>query len=1471
MSPAPGEGMLRYVGDRLGFSLVEVGGSPLPAGWRVCLRTNLGRSRLQLAEQVQSNSIPLKGAAWHDLHMQLAGDGRRWQLELPLTEVGFFEAKAYAVDPHGRQFWPAGPNLGISVHPDEYRTRNTIYCAFTRLFGETRSSSGGRDKRFESKLEALDQRQFTVIPPSGKLRNLVQQVPHIMDELGCRILHLLPVNPTPTTYARMGRFGSPYAALDLTGIDPALIEFDRRTTGVDQFRELTHAVHIRGGRLFLDLAINHTGWGSNLQAEHPDWFLRDAKGCFISPGAWGTVWEDLCELDHRQPQLWRYLAEVFLVWCRRGVDGFRCDAGYKVPVQAWQYITSRIRQEFPDTIFLLEGLGGAWSDTERLLTAGGMQWAYSELFQNYSGREVAGYLDYSLRQSQRLGLWVHYSETHDNDRLARKGPSWSRMRNQLCALTSASGSFGFTCGVEWLATEKINVHHCPGLAWGSRPNLIEDLQQLNRLLAEHPCFFDHAVCTRLSEDHSPVYALRRDSAEGIDRVLVLVNTDPHQAHSWSLGTRVYRDLGSPALDLLGQPLPAISRGDPERITFQLEPAAAYCLSSSDKPRGLWGEDYRQARAQAAWAYQSINQVLALEDMGPMDWRVLAGRASSDPVRFLGALSRLNPPLARSDLQRALESAWSEQDYHAVIEWELADHRRVTPLPVGHWLLVRDQVAFCASLYGEGSAIPIHHRSIQTPGGHLACFSPQQIDATAAAGLGKLTLVLERAGLVDSTLRAAIQMVSDTPRLTRASQSFPPDSSAALPGRTVALDPAAVVLLTNGRGGMARLGVHLGAVQSKYDCLLGANLHPQWPVDRHIFAKRARAWINADGFISPLDRENLVGFRPGPPAEWRFVANAGDGRTVEVQLTVDLLPGANTAVMRWHRPGVAPPFGQPLPSACAVGLTVRIDIEDRNFHQETHYNGGADYHFNAHTRSLTAQPGFLFAPTADRRLKVYADQGLYHPDVEWSHGLFHAIEATRGQVAHSDAFSPGWFDLPLPLSATVNLVLTAEMADPKPKLVAAFPAVRRTMEARNQHRARIAPQDLFGHQLVSALHAFIVRRQGAKTVIAGYPWFLDWGRDTLVVARGMVSAGLKEEVAQLLILFGGLERSGTLPNSLHGDNTTNRDTSDAPLWFGLACEETAAALAPDPCRIRDFYESRVDPQGRPLHEVLRSIAVHYCQGTPNGIRMDPDSGLVWSPSHFTWMDTQYPAGTPREGYPVEIQALWIRLLRQLERLGFSAEDHRWGAIARRAENALTTRFWVENPGWFADLIAASPGQPAAQGNLDPSLRCNALFLVSLGLVAGSRARRTVDAVRRHLIVPGAVRSLAPLPAPRLAPLHATDGRLINDPRFPYWGIYEGDEDTRRKPAYHNGTAWTWLLPVFCESLARAWDHQPAALNAARAYLRSLEGLLGEQCLGQIPEILDGDAPHRPRGCDAQAWAVSEALRVWKYLGSVQASD
>jgi glycogen debranching enzyme len=1417
-------------------------------------------------------------------------DGTGWSLEFPLVEVGYFKAKAYALDARGWQHWPEGGDVGISVHPDQYRTANILYCAFTRLFGTGPAVGPGADAKVSQAVRILDQAGYAALPPSGKLRDLAQQLPHIIDRLGCRILHLLPVNPTPTTYARFGRFGSPYAALDLTGIDPALVVFDKRTTGVDQFRELTYATHQHGGSVFLDIVINHTGWGSVFQEHDPDWFVRKPDGQFVSPGAWGVTWEDLVELKPRNVALWDSLSDIFLTWCARGVDGFRCDAGYMVPVPAWQYIVARVQQQFPDTIFLLEGLGGAWEATEALLTEGGMQWAYSELFQNYSGSAVASYLDHCLRQPSRVGLLVHYSETHDNDRLAAKGRAWSLLRNRLCALTSISGGFGFTCGVEWLATEKIRVHDRTLLNWNNADTLIPELRALNELLTNHPCFFDGAKLNRLSPADSALYAMTRESEEGLDQLLILVNTSTEQNASFTLKQPLFptpsASAGSGAarladqkqprdtiklpdwVDLLGQPVPKTELRPDGSLVFLVRSGGAYCLAPAKAPLGLAGEAYRRSRAQASWGIKAISQVMAAEAIGPLPWRELSAAVAADPFGFLAALPPGKSTQLPANFLGDLQKASPVKDFPQVIRWTMLDARRVAIVPPNHWLLIQDNVPFRASLKLADCRDSENTVSIETSIGHVALFAPRTNRAHAS-------LRLERYAERDREVTAEVSFLSAEPASPGNDEWRAPDS----------LQETDMVLLTNGRGGMARLCIDLGRVNSKYDCILAANLHPTLPVDRHVLAKRLRVWVNADGFITALDFRNLRWFAPGPPARWHFVATAGDGRTVEIQVSANMLSNLNTTAFHFSRPSAAQAFGKQLPETADVRLSVRVDIEDRNFHWETKRNSGADHHFSANTRDLQQpQSGFGFTPSTDRSLRVFVDHGSYHSQPEWSENIPHPVEQNRGQTGSGDAFSPGWFEIPMSKGAEATLVVTADTAKAEIELLERAVGMLRSTEAPSSEprgaasthsvalqggtkqvdepsdrpndpvpSPAVKPGDFFQERLLQALRAFVVTRGTGKTVIAGYPWFLDWGRDTFIAARGLLAAGLHEEVKQILLTFGRFEQNGTLPNTIFGEDASNRDTSDAPLWFGVVCEELQADL-----------DQLLPLPSRTLHQVLESIASNYINGTPNGIRMDPGSGLVWSPSHFTWMDTNYPACTPRAGYPVEIQALWIRLLRQLARLSSAQEAQRWTALAEKAQSSVEKLFWCEEKGYYADVLSIADRGPARDAAVDDALRSNCLFLITLGIASGERARRCVSAALRYLVVPGALRSLAPLPVSLPLPNRGNQGQLLNDPKAPYWGHYEGDEDTRRKPAYHNGTAWTWTFPVFCEALARAWDFSPASVTAARAYLATMDELMNHGSLGQLPEIIDGDAPHTPRGCDAQAWGATEALRVWKVL-------
>jgi glycogen debranching enzyme len=260
-------------------------------------------------------------------------------------------------------------------------------------------------------------------------------------------------------------------------------------------------------------------------------------------------------------------------------------------------------------------------------------------------------------------------------------------------------------------------------------------------------------------------------------------------------------------------------------------------------------------------------------------------------------------------------------------------------------------------------------------------------------------------------------------------------------------------------------------------------------------------------------------------------------------------------------------------------------------------------------------------------------------------------------------------------------------------------------------------------------------------------------------------------------------------------------------------------------------------------------------------MDPASGLVFSPSHYTWMDTNFPAGTPREGYPVEIQALWQAALTYLGRVDAASRRPEWQRLAARVKTAIVERFYRPERGFLSDCLHADPGMPAAAAAADDHLRPNQLFALTLGAVTDATIAEKVLVACQELLVPGAIRSLADRPVAAELPI-VHNGVRVNDPENPYAGTYGGDEDTRRKPAYHNGTAWTWVFPSFCEAWVDCFG--PGEGQTALAWLAGSLQLINTGCAGHVPEILDGDAPHHQRGCDAQAWGVSELLRVWLKL-------
>ncbi|MBR2938236.1 MAG: glycogen debranching protein, partial [Kiritimatiellae bacterium] len=480
-SPAPDAHLVKWRGDTLEVTL-ELD-TPRPG--RAAFRTNAGRAAVRRAEIIDETEkgITPMAKAWTDIPLPEIAPGV-FSASIQLKEVGIFSGKP-CFFPEGSSIpeWPEGRNFHVKVESAETRSNNSIYTVFPRQF--------------------------------GSFREVARRLDHIMDDMGFRIVQTLPPFPVPTTYAVMGEYGCPFAATDFFTVDPAMAEFDERATPLDQFKELIGAVHARGGLFFVDLPANHTGWASTLQTHHPEWFARESDGRFRSPGAWGVKWADLVELDYSHAGLRAYMAEVFVHWCRLGVDGFRCDAGYMIPAATWLYIVARVREEYPDTVFMLEGLGGDLAVTDRLLGECDLNWAYSEIFQTYDRQGFEWYWPQAAARAEKFGTLVHFAETHDNDRLAKGGETWARLRVQLAALLSWQGAWGIANGVEWYATEKIDVHGKNDLNWGAQPNMIGLIARLNEVLRTEPSF--SGPCSIRLVTHgagNTLAALRESPADG---------------------------------------------------------------------------------------------------------------------------------------------------------------------------------------------------------------------------------------------------------------------------------------------------------------------------------------------------------------------------------------------------------------------------------------------------------------------------------------------------------------------------------------------------------------------------------------------------------------------------------------------------------------------------------------------------------------------------------------------------------------------------------------------------------------------------------------------------------------------------------------------------------------------------------------------------------------------------------------------
>lgn len=1401
--------ILRYCGDCLKFEL-ETG---YHTDGMAFLRTNIGYAAVRRDEIIAhtENDEPILARDWHDLPMHQINPGH-FRLTLPLVEVGCFAAKAWYL-PKGSNtpLWVEGENTKIKVEPSSGFCANTIYTAFVRQFGPQLENK--TDSLLNStNLAELDQAGYTVIPPSGTFRAVARHLDFITNSLRSRIIQLLPIHPEPTTYGRMGRFGSPFAALDFFNVNPAYAEFDPKATPLEQFIELVDAIHSHDARLFIDIPVNHTGWASREQIEHPEWFVRRDDGTFVSPGAWGVTWEDLCKLNYKNAEVHALMADVFLFWCRHGVDGFRCDAGYMLPYEAWEYIVAKVRREYPETIFLLEGLGGLVSVTEHLLVDAGLNWAYSELFQNYDRSQIEGYLPGTIRTGYRKGLQVHFAETHDNSRLAARNIKYAQMRTAMCALFSQNGGFGITNGVEWFATAKVDVHGATPLNWNATENQVELIRRLQTILTIHPVFFAGATLELIQAGSGNNLALLRHAAEHNRTLLILVNLDEHNANGIFWKKKLFDIPPGGFIDLLSEgEIFCEDRG--ENLYCHLPPGQVYCLSSRTEDLNELNKAVNAKLLPAAKIIEQRFRHLAL--------KLLATTESSQPlIENNDEVKRLALLLAKSPIT-ACEEIFTT-DLPPVVNWHdgIDQHRQVM-IPPNHNLILWSQHPFRAEIKLDGmtkstmESFPLkdgRHFSIaffaEAPEAHLAmdllfiCYAPGKTKRSTAP-----LLLLAESG----------------------NTSFNASFTGAKTRRKLLYS-----LCTNDLGGMSQICGAWGILNSKYDAILAGNCNPSFPVDRQVMFSRCRGWVVYRDYSQEINQLCTQKFISGidNKSQWLFSVPVGQGKTIQLQLTLQMSVDKNLIQLIFHRLPAADDGTTALVDDEPVKIILRPDIEDRSVHEVTKAISGSE---NAFRSAVFARnDGFDFNPSKKRNLALTISSGSFAEQHEWHYMEYLPMESERGMECHTDLFSPGFFSAELEgdskviLAAGINCLATFTEQP--------FPDVPQ----------RLAPETT----LRAAIRHFIVKRDDSRTVIAGYPWFLDWGRDTFICLRGMIAAGFMQESREIIHQFAKFERHGTLPNMIRGSDNSNRDTSDAPLWFFTAVADYVHVAG----------KSILDENcgGRDLRQVLESIIKHYRSGTPNGIAMDPKTGLIFSPGHYTWMDTNFPAGSPREGYPIEIQALWFAALRFMSKI---TSNHEFAELAKQVKNSVQQLFYLHELKRMSDCLHAKPGISALEAVADDACRCNQLFAITLGLVTGEKIMIEILRDCEQLLVPGGIRSLAALPVKYPLPVYFNNV-LLNDPVHPYWGHYLGDEDTRRKPAYHNGTAWSWPFPSYCEALFIAGGD--FCRKRAAAILMSATEQVNCGVPGHTPEIMDGDYPHHWRGCGAQAWGVTELFRVYQLL-------
>jgi len=635
---------------------------------------------------------------------------------------------------------------------------------------------------------------------------------------------------------------------------------------------------------------------------------------------------------------------------------------------------------------------------------------------------------------------------------------------------------------------------------------------------------------------------------------------------------------------------------------------------------------------------------------------------------------------------------------------------------------------------------------------------------------------------------------------------------------------------DGRGGYAS-ATSVGANTRCYHGLLVVARRP--PTDRVVLLSRFEealvtptgdrydlgASLYDPGVVHPHGHRMLEEFRLDPWPIWRYRLG---GLTLTKILFVAREPGATVLIYRLE--------------GGAGRLELRPLVAGRDFHAVVRANDEI-------APAARAEPGrVVYEPYPGvPGLVLSFEHGEWRGEGFWYYDFAYPRETERGLHDREDLYSPGVLTASIAAgeswalgcaTAPVEIERAGEWLERERRRRTAIAAAGR----------RIAPADpaaaTLAARLALAADAFLVRRGAGWSILAGYPWFADWGRDAMISLPGLcLATGRLREAGDVLVAFAEHLRDGLIPNRFpdYGGQVPldHYNAADASLWF----VEAVAA----------FGEAGGDVCG--LWPAVREILERYRLGTHFGIRMD-DDGLITQGEagvQLTWMDARVDdwVVTPRAGKAVEINALWYNALRKAARLARAMGDDRgatYDEIAHRVEEAFDA-FWYADGGYLYDVIDGS-GRP------DPTLRPNQLLAISLphSPVRRGRAASALAVVERELLVPLAVRTLAP-----------------GSPE--YRGDYLGDR-MARDAAYHQGTAWPWLLGPFASAYVRVHGDGPTARRRVWALLEPITAHLHVYGLGHVAEVVSGDPPYRPGGCFAQAWSCAEPLRILHTLGRLE---